>query len=69
MAKKKTVKPTLKEARIIKARLERQYPQMFTTTMGAREQKAYSGLSLADQRALERMVGLKLKKIYKKKKR
>ena len=62
---KKTVKPTLKEARIIKARLQRQYPQMFETKMGTRERKVISRASPADQKALERMVGKKLKKIYK----
>ena len=65
MARKKIVKPTLKEAKKIKARLQRQYPQMFESAMGTREKKVISRASPADQKALERMVGKRLKAIYK----
>ena len=65
MAKKKTIKPTLAEAKRIKARLERQYPQMFESAVGTRERKVISRAAPADRAKLERMVGKKLKKIYK----
>ena len=65
MARKKTVKPTLKEAKRIKARLQRQYPQMFESAMGAVQKKVISRAAPTDQKKLERMVGKKLKKIYK----
>ena len=65
MARKKTVKPTLKEARKIKARLEKQYPIMFESAVGTRERKVISRAAPADRAKLERMVGKKLKKIYK----
>ena len=64
MARKKIVKPTLAEARKIKDRLQRQYPQMFKTKVGTRERKVISRASPADQKTLERQVGKKLKKIY-----
>lgn len=71
MARKKSrpVKPTAAEQKIIDARLRRMYPQMFTPVgMGIREKAAYASLSAADRKALERMVDVKLKKIYRRKK-
>ena len=68
MARKKTVKPTLKEAKRIKARLQRQYPQMFETIAGAVQKKQISRAAPTDRAKLERMVGMKLKKIYRGKK-
>ena len=68
MARKKIVKPTLKEAKLIKARLIRQYPQMFESAVGTRERKIISRAAPGDRKALERMVGMKLKKIYRGKK-
>jgi len=58
---KKIVKPTAKEQKIITARLKRMYPQMY-------EPKAtFKGLSPGDRKELERVVGKKLKKVYRKK--
>ena len=66
MAKKKIVKPTLAEARLIKKRLEKQYPQMFEYP--AAERAAVKHLSKTDQDIiLEKTVAKKLKKIYRKK--
>ena len=67
MARKKIVKPTLAEARKLKARLERQYPQMFESAVGTRERKVISRAAPVDRAKFERMVGRKLKKIYKSK--
>lgn len=69
MAKKKVVKPTLKEAKRIKARLQRQYPQMFEPAIGRQEKRIIGRASRSDEKALERMVGKKLKKIYRSKKK
>lgn len=65
MARKKIVKPTAKEQKIIDARLKRMYPQMYE--MHTADVRKLKGLSAADRKALERMVGKKLKKIYRKK--
>ena len=62
--KKKVVKPTLEEKKIIEARLKRKYPQMYELTTTAREKKVLRGVSPSDRKALEKMVGKKLKKIY-----
>ena len=67
MARKKTVKPTLAEARKLKARLQRQYPQMFESVAGAAQKKQITRAAPTDQKKLLRMVGMKLKKIYKSK--
>lgn len=64
MTRKKTVKPTLKEAKKIKARLQRQYPQMFEPVVGKQEKRIIGRASPADEKALERMVGKRLKAIY-----
>ena len=69
MARKKIVKPTLKEAKQIKARLQRQYPQMFEPSIGRQEKRIIGRASRSDEKALERMVGKKLKKIYRGKKK
>ena len=66
MARRKIVKPTLAEARKIKKRLEKQYPQMFKYPAGSRA--AVKHLSKADQDIiLEKTVAKKMKAIYKKK--
>lgn len=67
MARKRIVKPTPKEKAKITARLGRKYPQMYETAMTAREKSRLKGLSPSDRKALEVMVGKKLKKIYRKK--
>jgi|GEM_PF-4568598 len=64
MARKKIVRPTLREKEKIVARLKRKYPQMYESAMTARERKQLRGLSASDRKALEKMVGKKLKKIY-----
>jgi len=64
MARKKIVKPTAREQRIITGRLQRKYPQMYETTMTSREKKVISRASKSDRKALEKMVGKRLKKIY-----
>ena len=67
MARRKIVKPTLAEARKIKKRLERQYPQMFEYPAGSKA--AVKHLSPADRKIiLEKTVAKKLKKIYRSKK-
>lgn len=66
--KKKAVKPTAKERKTITARLQKKYPQMYTPVgFSKREQKAFEGLSPADKKALMKMTGRKMKKIYRKK--
>lgn len=62
--RKKVVKPTPKERKKITARLKRKYPQMYESAMTARERGRLKGLSPGDRKALEVMVGKKLKKIY-----
>jgi len=64
---KKVVKPTAKEAAVIKRRLQKKYPQMYESAATAREKRAVSGLGKMDRAALLKMVGKKLKKIYKEK--
>jgi len=65
MARKKIVKPTAAEQKKITVRLKRKYPQMYKPIgLSIREQRAFKNLSAADRKALEKMVGLKLKKIY-----
>jgi len=66
--KKKIVKPTAKEQKIITARLQKKYPQMYTPIgFSKQEQKAFEGLSPADKKALMKMTGRKMKKVYRKK--
>ena len=66
MAQKKTVRPTLREAKKIKKRLEKQYPQMFEYP--AASKAAVKHLSKADREIiLEKTVAKKLKKIYRSK--
>ncbi|KKN32572.1 hypothetical protein LCGC14_0812520 [marine sediment metagenome] len=63
MARKKIVKPTLKEAKRIKAKLQRQYPQMFEYPAASRA--AVKHLSPADREAiLEKTTAKRLKKAY-----
>ncbi len=64
MARKKIVKPTQAEQKIISRRLKRQYPQMYESAATAREKRTVSGLSKGDRSALLKMVGKKMKKIY-----
>ena len=64
MARKKVVKPTLKQKRTITTRLQRKYPQMYEPMLTRAERKVISRASKADRAALEKMVGKKLKKIY-----
>ena len=67
-SRKKVVKPTAKEQKIITSRLQRKYPQMYKPIgMSAREVATYNKLSPADKRALGKMVGLELKKKYRSK--
>ncbi|KKL27896.1 hypothetical protein LCGC14_2380580 [marine sediment metagenome] len=67
MARKKIVKPTFAEAKKIKARLQRQYPQMFDYP--AASKAAVKHLSPGDRKViLEKTVAKKLKKIYRSKK-
>lgn len=66
MAKrKKVVKPTAAEARRIKSRLQNKYPQMYESTVTSREERTLRGVrGKMDRKALLKMVGKKLKKIY-----
>lgn len=67
MARKKIVKPTAAEARRIEGRLQSKYPQMYESAANAREKRAVSGLSSGDRNELLKMVGKKLKAIYRSK--
>ncbi len=62
---RKVVKPTAEEAAKIKRRLQKQYPQMYESAVTKREKRQVRGLGKADREALLKMVGKKLKKIYK----
>ena len=65
MARKKVVKPTLKEKEKVTARLKRKYPQMYELKTGQRLRKQLASVkSPSDRKALEAMVDKKLKKIY-----
>ena len=64
MARRKIVKPTAAEQKIITRRLQKKYPQMYETRMTKREKKVISRASKSDRAALEKMVGKKLKKLY-----
>ncbi len=61
---KRVVKPTAKEAARIKQRLQKQYPQMYESAATTREKRTVRGLGKMDRKALLKMVGKKLKKIY-----
>ena len=65
--KKKVVKPTVKEQKRITTRLQRQYPQMYESRIGAREKVIIGRASPGDRAALEKMVGKRLKRKYRKK--
>ena len=67
MATKRVVKPTAKEAEKIKRRLQKQYSQMYNPNLSAQEKKSYDKLKKADRAKLLKMVGGKLKAIYKSK--
>ena len=65
MARKKIVKPTPREAKIIKKRLEKRYPQMFEYPAASRAAVKRQLLSPADREmVLRKTVAKKLKKIY-----
>jgi len=64
---KRIVKPTAREAKKIKGRLMGQYPQMYDPNISAQEKKAYKKLKKLDRAKLLKMVGAKLKKIYRSK--
>lgn len=60
----KPVKATAAEKRIIDARLQKKYPQMWELAGTARDKRLLRGMSASDRRALEVMVGKKLKAVY-----
>ena len=60
----RTVKPTASEARRIKSRLQSRYPQMYESAANKEEKKTASTLSPGDRKELLKMVGKKMKKIY-----
>ena len=63
--RKKVVKSTVKEQKVIGARLRRKYPQMYRPT--GMSKKEYESLSSADQKAIAKLRGTTMKKIYGKK--
>lgn len=63
--KKKIVKSTVKEQKKIGARLRRKYPQMYKLI--GMSKKEYENLSSADQKAIAKLRGTTMKKIYGKK--
>lgn len=63
--KKKVVKSTVEEQRKIGARLRRKYPQMYKPT--GMSKKEYENLSPADRKAIAKLRGTTMKKIYGKK--
>ena len=63
----KPVKPTAAEQKKITRRLQRKYPQMYEPVLTRAEKKIISRASKTDRAALEKMVGKRLKKIYRKK--
>jgi hypothetical protein len=65
--KKKVVKPTAKEQKTITARLQRQYPQMYEPAVSRAEKRVFSKAAPSERKELERMVGKRLKRKYKKK--
>ena len=67
MAKKKAVKPTAAQAKEIKGKLQKQYPQMYNPNLSAHEKKAYDKLKKADRAGILKTVGAKMKKIYRSK--
>jgi len=60
--KKKIVKPTVKEQKKIGARLRRMYPQMYKPV--GMSKKEYESLSTADKKAIAKLRGTTMKKIY-----
>lgn len=65
--KKKVVKPTAKEQQIITGRLQKKYPQMYEPMITRAERKVFSRAAPAERKELERMVGKRLKRKYRKK--
>ena len=63
----KPVKPTAAEQKKITKRLQRKYPQMYEPMLTGAERKVISRAAKSEREALERMVGKKLKKIYRSK--
>ena len=64
MARRKIVKPTAAEQKKITKRLQRKYPQMYEPMLTRAEKKVISRAAPTERKALERMVGKKLKKLY-----
>lgn len=64
--KKKTAKPTAKESEEINRRLLKKYPQMYETATSEAQQSKLAGLSPGDRKELERMIGKRLKRKYRK---
>ena len=64
----KPVKPTKEEHKKITKRLQRKYPQMYEPILTRAEKKVIGRASKPDRAALEKMVGKRLKKIYRSKK-
>lgn len=67
MAKKKIVKPTASEAEKIKRRLMKQYPQMYKKDMTAAQRRVIESAPADTRKSLLKMVGDKMKKIYRSK--
>jgi len=65
--KKKTIKPTRKEQKIITGRLQHKYPQMYEHAVTKVEKKQLSRAAPGDRKALLKMIGKRLKEKYRKK--
>jgi Leu/Phe-tRNA-protein transferase len=67
MARRKIVKPTPVEQKKITKQLQRKYPQMYEPMLTRAEKKVISRAAKSERKELERMVGKRLKKIYRSK--
>ena len=65
--KKKVVKPTVKEQKRVTSRLQKKYPQMYEPMLARAEKKVFSRAAPTERKELERMVGKRLKRKYRKK--
>lgn len=65
--KKKVVKPTEKEQKIITQRMQRKYPQMYEQALTKVEEKQLSRATPGDRAELLKMIGKRLKGKYRKK--
>ena len=65
--RKKVVKPTAEEQKKIDVRLQRKYPQMYEPNLRTAQKKVLLRAAPKDRKALEKMVGLRLKRKYRKK--